>query len=233
MPHIRRLLVCAAALSPSCLGLAQQAQQPPQDNSRARSGAAAVKKVSATEASKEAPKRTVKLSEEQKLAFQTLEASEGAARGFEALMRSYGLLQIGSTFATLDAAKARRLLREAFTASLEIHDDDDTKSRIQQEIFRAMLPLSQDDVEELLPQAEVKVRKPITEVIVGRHTEKKQFDKAMDLIYQLSSVDEFPYGSATRLIEAMPADMAAPEADALHPGRKQLQEPRTSRDNVR
>lgn len=214
MLHIRRLLVCAAALSPSCLGLAQQAQQPPPDNSRAASGAAAVKKVSATEASKEAPKGTVKPREEQKLAFQTLESSEGASRGFEAPMRSYGLLQIGSTFATLDAQKARGLLREAFTASLEIHDDDDTKSRLQQEIFRTLLPLSQDDVEELLPQAEISVRTPITEVIVGRYAEKKQFDKAIDLVNQLTSVDEFPYGCGRRLMDVMPPEMIA-EKQAL------------------
>ncbi len=206
---LRRFVLGAAGVS---LAWFAWAQQPPaqQDNASRRNGKAAVKKVTATEPAKEAPA----LTEEQKLAFQTLEASAGASRGFEPPMRSYGLLQIGSTFTTLDAAKARALLREAFTASLEIHDDDDTKSRMQQEIFRALLPLSQPDVEELLPQAEVSVRRPTTDVIVAHYAEKKQFDKALDLVNQLTSADEFPYGSATRLMDAMPAEMAA-EKQAL------------------
>lgn len=199
-----RLMLFTAVLLVSCLMPAQQ-QQPSQPDSARRNGAAAVKKVAATESPKEAPK----LTEEQKLAFQTLEASEGATRGFEAPMRSYGLLQIGSTFATLDAVKARGLLRDAFTASLEIHDDDDTKSRMQQEILRVLLTLSQEDVEELLPQAESSVRRPITDLIVGRYAEKKQFDKGMELVNQLASVDEFPYGSASRLMDAMPPEMSA------------------------
>ncbi len=205
MLHIRELVICAAALPPFCLGSAQQAQQSPQETSRAGNGSAAARKASAAEPAKEAPK----LTEEQKLAFQTLETSEGAARGFEAPMRSYGLLQIGSTFTTLDAERARGLLRDAFTASLEIHDDDDTKSRLQQELFQTLLPLSQDDVEELLPQAESSVRRPITDLIVGRYAEKKQFVKGLELVNQLASVDEFPYGSASRLMDAMPPEMAA------------------------
>jgi hypothetical protein len=206
---LRRFMVFAVIFLSSCLALAQEQPVQPR-NSHDGSRAAAVKKVSATEPAKEVPT----LTEEQKLAFQTLESSEGASRGFEAPMRSYGLLQIGSTFVALDPAKARGLLREAFTASLEIHDDDDTKSRMQQEIFRTLLPLSQEDVEELIPQAESSVRRPITDLIVGRYAEKKQFEKGLELVNQLASVEEFPYGSASRLMDAMPPEMAA-EKQAL------------------
>jgi tetratricopeptide (TPR) repeat protein len=164
-----------------------------------------IKKAAVAETTKEAPK----LSEEQKLAYSTLEVSESTSRGFEAPMRSYGLLQIGSTFVTLDANKARELLRDAFTASLEIHDDDYDKARLQQEVLSTLLPLSQADVEELLPQAEISARKPTTEAIVNRYAQKKEFDKALDLINQLTSADEFPYGSGSRLMDAMPAEMAA------------------------
>jgi hypothetical protein len=64
-------------------------------------------------------------------------------------------------------------------------------------------------VEELLPQSESSVRRPITDLIVGRYAEKKQFDKGLELVNQLASVDEFPYGSASRLMDAMPPEMAA------------------------
>lgn len=198
------IVFCLTALLLACLALAQQ--QPSQtDNTGDAARAPKTKKVAAKEADKEAPK----LTEDQKLAYSTLEMSESASRGFEAPMRSYGLLQIGSTFSTLDASKARGLLRDAFTASIEIHDDDYDKSRLQQEIFRTLLPLSQDDVEELLPQAEISARKPTTDIIVGRYADKKEFEKGLDLINQLTSADEFPYGSATRLMDAMPPEMAA------------------------
>lgn len=201
---LSRIVLCAATLFLTSLVAAQQQSSQP-DKTSGDAPPPRVKKVAAKEPSKEAPK----ISEEQRLAYSTLEVSEGMSRSFEAPMRSYGLLQIGSTFATLDPNKARELLRDAFTASLEIHDDDYNKGRLQQEIFRTLLPLSQPDVEELLPQAEISVRRPTTDIIVGRYAEKKEFDKGLDLVNQLTSADEFPYGSATRLMDAMPAEMAA------------------------
>jgi hypothetical protein len=182
----------------------QQPASPESSNTTDRQAQAKVKNVAASKESKE-----TKLTDDQKLAYETLEVSEGSARAFQAPMRSYELLQIGSTFATLDSGKARSLLSDAFRASLEIHDDPGTKSQLQQEIFRVLLPLSQADVEELLLQAEPSVRKPTTDLIVGRYAEKKEFDKAFDLINQYSASAEFPYGSASRLMDALPPEMAA------------------------
>jgi hypothetical protein len=200
----RGFMILAASLLGSCLALAQQ--QPVQPiNSRNADDAPAARKVAATEPAEEVPN----LSEEQKLAFQTLEASEGASRGFEAPMRSYSLLQIGSTFVTLDAGKARQLLREAFTASLEIQDTDVTRPGMQRDIFQTLLPLSQPDVEELLPRAEPWVRNSTTAQLVDNYAGKKQFEKGMELIRQIAAVDEFPYEPASHLIGAMPAEMAA------------------------
>src|SRR5262249_23373062 len=176
-----------------------------QSQHASQSGAAAAKKTSAVPAEKEGPK----LSDEQKLAVQLLETSEAASRGFEAPMRSYSLLQVASSFVTLDQPKARGLFRDAFTASRGIQDDPGIKTQLQQEILRALLTLSQEDVEELLPQAEMSVRKTVSEIIVGRYAEHKQFDKAMELINQLNSLGEFPYGGAARIMDAMPPEMIA------------------------
>jgi hypothetical protein len=205
-----RITACAATVLSSCFLFSQQQTSGQEEPKAAVRPAAA--KVKTTDAGKAADK-TPKLTEDQKLALQLLEMSEAASRGFEAPMRTYGLLQAASSLTGLDAARARSLLRDAFTASLEIHDDDDTKSRMQQEIFRTLLPLSQEDVEELLPQADMRVRKPTTDIIVGRYAEKKQFDKALELINQISALDEFPYGSAAKLMEAMPAEMMADKQD--------------------
>lgn len=150
-----------------------------------------------------------KLTDEQKVALNILEASEAASRGLEAPMRSYSLLQISSSFPTPDEKRSRALLRDAFTASLQIQDDDATKIRLQEDIFRALLPLSLDDVQELLPQAELKVRKETSENIIGVYTDKKEFEKAVDLVNQVTAWDEFPYRSAGRLMDTLPADMIA------------------------
>ncbi len=146
---------------------------------------------------------------DKELALQMLETSDAQARGFEAPMRSYSLLQIAQIYATIDPEKARGLLADAFTASVGIQEDDSTKTRLQEEIFRTWLPLSQTDVEERLSQAELSVRRQTAQSMVRRYAEKKQFEPAMELINQVTGWDEFPYGSATQLMLAMPAEMSA------------------------
>lgn len=200
-----RISACGVAALSSCF-LFSQTQ--PSENPTDAAAPPAVTKAESANTGKPADKKP-KLTADQKLALQLLEMSEAASRGFEAPMRSYGLLQTASSLTGLDAGRARSLLGDAFRATLEIQDDDYTKFRVQEEVFRTLLPLSQEDVEEMLPQAEMKVRKPITDIIVGRYAEKKQFDKALELVNQIAALDEFPYGSATRLMDAMPPEMSA------------------------
>jgi hypothetical protein len=210
MPRSSSRLILTVSLTTLVFSLASFSAVQQQSQKSSQSGAAAAKKTSAVPAGKEGPK----LSDEQKLAVQLLDTSEAASRGFEAPMRSYSLLQVASSFVTLDQPKARGLFRDAFTASLGIQDDPGIKTQLQQEILRALLALSQEDVEELLPQAEMSVRKPVSEIIVGRYAEHKQFDKAMELINQLNSVSEFPYAGAAKVIDAMSPEMIA-EKQAL------------------
>jgi hypothetical protein len=198
----RGSLTCAFILALCCSVPAQP---------QAQSGLeATARTVAAKDSGKEAPE----LSEAQKLAFQMLEASEGAARGFEPAMRSYDLLQIGSTLATLDAGRARQLLREAFTASLEIQDTDVIRPSLQRDILNTLLPLSQTDVEELVSRAEPRVRNSTAAQLVANYAGKKQFDKGVELVNEIAAVDEFPYEPGGRLIAAMPPEMAA-EKQAL------------------
>jgi tetratricopeptide (TPR) repeat protein len=193
-----RILVVPVVCLFSCLAIAQSQTKAP------------LKPVKATSAAAEArvPAKP-KLTDDQKLALNILESSEAASRGLEAPMRSYALLQIASSFPTPDEKRSRALLHDAFTASLQIQDDDATKSRLQEDILRAMLPLSLEDVQELLPQAELKVRKQISENIIGLYTDKKEFEKAIDLVDQVTAWDEFPYRSGGKLMDTLPADMMA------------------------
>ncbi len=173
---ILSFLPAAVLLATSLLLPAQQQQQMDQQ----------VKSGPAPEA-KTAPKIA---KEDRLLAMQTLEIAESTSRGFEPPMRTWGLLQLGQTFSADKPAKAIELLKDAFTASLSVADDPETKESLQDEIFRALLPLSQADVEERLAQAEPKVRKRASETIVRRYVEKKQFGPAMDLMTQVAGWDE-------------------------------------------
>jgi len=164
-------------------------------------------------AASKAPSKAVK--EDRQLAMQLLEVSESTSRGFEPPMRTYGLFQLGEIFTSSDKPKATELLKDAFTASLSIADDNDTKEALQNEIFRDLLPLSQAEVEERLAQAEPAVRKRASEAIVRSYIEKKQYGPAMDLVTQVTGWDEFPYGSGTALLLAMPAEMQAEKMSLL------------------
>ena len=191
------LQVVFAALLLSPLAFGQQVQQQQE---------VAVRTSTTTADTKAA---TPKLSKEDtQLATQMLEISESTARGFEAPMRAFSLLQIAQVHVSLDKKKAVEMLKDAFTASVGIQDDNFGKQHIQEDIFRTLLPLSQADVEELLPQAETRVRKQTSEEIISRYVEKKEFGPAIDLVNQVSRFDEFPYNSATKLMMAMPEEMS-------------------------
>ncbi len=201
-----RISTCAVLLCCACLSFGQQ-ETASQTQSEAKPSprAASLKRSPVKPPADAKPK----LTEEQKAALQILETAEGSARGFEAPMRSYSLFQIASSLTNTDQKKARSIFNDAFTASLEVRDDDDTKERLQQEVLRTLLPLSIADVEQALPQAEPKVRKEVSQGIISAYTGKKEYGKAIDLIYQLTGWDEFPYGSATTLMDAMPSEMSS------------------------
>ena len=128
---------------------------------------------------KEKPKIPAK---DKKLALQMLEISDAQARGFEAPMRSYALLQIAQIYVTLEPEKARGLLGDAFTASVGIQDDDSTKARLQEEIFRTLLPIAGQDERERLAERRGDPRSPqacrhdlahhLAHVVVGERCER-------------------------------------------------------------
>jgi hypothetical protein len=186
------------------------AQQQPADT-REKASAPVVTAVKSTSKgdSKTATPKAPKLTPDQILANQTLESAESQSRGLEAPMRSYSLLQIAEAFTVSDPAKARGLLQDAFSASLSIQDDPFSRENLQQDIFHALLPISLSDLEERLAQAEPRPRKQAADGIISRYIEKKQFDKAFDLVQMVTSLDEFPYAAGGRLMEALPSEMNA------------------------
>jgi hypothetical protein len=185
------------------------AQQPADTSEKASAPAVRAVKSTSKGDSKAAAPKAPKLTPDQILAYQTLESAESQSRGLEAPMRSYSLLQIAEAFTVSDPAKARGLLQDAFSASLNVQDDLFARENLQQDIFRVLLPISLSDVEERLAQAEPRPRKQVADGIISRYIEKKQFGKAVDLVEQVASLDEFPYAAGGRLLGALPAEMNA------------------------
>lgn len=206
----RRLTFAASVL---LLWQLSWAQQPATDSPTAGVTASLSSKTSGKASAPDAPK-PAKLTPDQILAGRTLETAETQARGLDAPMRSYALLQIAGAFTSSNPDKARSLLQDAFSASLAIRDDDDMKREMQIDIFRLMLPISQSDVEERLTQADPDARNMASGTIIQRYTDKKEFDRAIDLVQQVTSQGEFPYGPAAKLLEALPLEMN-PEKQSL------------------
>jgi hypothetical protein len=206
-----RLTFAASVLLLSELSWAQQpaTDSPPKSGVTAGLNSNAGSKASAADSHK-----PPKLTPDQILAGRTLEIAESQARGLDAPMRSYALLQIAGAFTSSNPEKTRSLLQDAFSASLAIHDDDDMKREMQIDIFRLMLPISQSDVEERLTQADPDAAKMASGTIIQRYTNKKEFDRAIDLVQQVTSLGEFPYGPAAKLLEALPPEMN-PEKQSL------------------
>jgi hypothetical protein len=201
-----KIVVVGLAVTLSQIILAQQAAN---TNVKANAPVVSAAKSTSKGDSKGAAAKAPKLTPDQILANQTLESAESQSRGLEAPMRSYSLLQIAEAFAASDPVKARGLLQYAFSASLAVQDDAFAKETLQQDILRALLPISLSDVEERLTQAEARSRKEASDNIIARYIEKKQFDKAFDLVQLVTSLGEFPYLAAGRLLDALPADMNA------------------------
>jgi hypothetical protein len=185
------------------------AQKPVEPANQVAMGAAQPPKSMEKVAADKVVAKKSKLTPDQVMGNQILESAESQARGLEASMRSYSLLQIAAAFAASDPAKARGLLQDAFSASLAIPDDSFTRDFLQQDIFRMLLPISQSDVEERLTQAESRARRQASDSIIARYAEKEQFDKAIDLVQQVTSLDEFPYPAADRLLGSLSPEMNA------------------------
>ena len=144
------------------------AQQLAETNEKANAPVVTAAKSTSKGDSKTAAPKAPKLTPDQILANQTLESAESQARGLEAPMRSYSLLQIAEAFAASDPAKARGLLQDAFSASLSVQDDPFARENLQQDIFHVLIPISMSDVEERLAQAEPRPRKQAADGIIAR-----------------------------------------------------------------
>lgn len=135
-----------------------------------------------------------------------MELAEAEAKGLEGGMRAYALLQVAKAAGPAQKAHALDLLEDALAASKAIEDDGmQTRSRLQQQILQAMVPLGPERADELLTQLDPAGRESVLRALLSYYRESKQNERAMEMVYRISAEKEFPYGAGADIMRELPA----------------------------
>jgi hypothetical protein len=127
------------------------------------------------------------------------------ARGLEPGMRAFTLLLASLGLQKCAPQKVRATLIDAFMASVALSDADAAKTALQSTALRKLLRLDEPTVEQLMPQADPEARAEIQGAMVTRAVDRKDFDRALSLLNQIPSDQDYPYAAATQLILRLPA----------------------------
>jgi hypothetical protein len=156
-----------------------------------------------------------KLTPDQQHGLRLLKASEGEAAGLEPEMRAFVLWQVSHGYSKVLPDKSVATLRDAFTVTESIQSDTPPdgcnwevchmKSYLQSHLAQEFLKRSEesgkfDEVEQLLPRLEPKVRELVLDRLIMEYVEKDQFPKAIALLNQIADDQNFPYYAAEMLM---------------------------------
>lgn len=136
------------------------------------------------------------------------------ARGLDPGMRSYTLVLASRGLQKCAPQKVRATLIDAFMASVALSDADAAKT-LQSAALRELLRLDESTVEQLIPQADSEARAEIQGAMVERATHRRDFDRALSLLKQIPSDQDYPYAAATQLILRLPAGHEAEKRAAF------------------
>lgn len=163
------------------------------------------------------------LTAQQKLGLRQLEIAQAEASGLEPDMRAFVLWQASRGYAKPYPAKAISLLKEAFTVTHDINSkeaglDECSESELcgprhwlQEQILQDLIWRSKQvgSLDQFLESAEPELRQRLSPVLFDRYLDQRDFDRASDLLHQMADDrGSFPYGEASRLIEALPPERA-------------------------
>jgi len=139
-----------------------------------------------------------------------MELAEGQSKGLEGGMRAYALLQVATSLDAAQKAHALELLEDALAASRAMEDDQmQTRSRLQQRILQAMVPLEPGRADELLTQLDPAGRESVLRALLSYYRESKQTEHAIEMVYRISAEKEFPYGAGADILRDLPAQEQA------------------------
>jgi hypothetical protein len=158
-----------------------------------------------------------------------IDSATAQATALEPAMRSYVLDAVASALKKCDPGKVRKVLVDAFTASLEIPESEEqneerwgtyegspdpavvtartnleTKNQLQISALADLLTVDEAKAESLLPLSEPMVRQLLSVQIISDAAHARQFDRALSFLNQLPADQGFPYGAATELMLVLP-----------------------------
>lgn len=151
--------------------------------------------------------------EERKRGLRLLDSTEAAVRGMDPATQTLALVQMSKGYATSNRAKAITLLKDALRQSenIEINTDNPRmkarlKGDIQQKAVSALLQLDPDAVEKMLNEVDSDTKKVVLKALLNYYQDGKQDAKAIDMLEQLTAVQEMPYGHAATLMSRLPEE---------------------------
>jgi tetratricopeptide (TPR) repeat protein len=154
--------------------------------------------------------------QDRKRAMALLESVEGPVRGMDGATQAQALVQIAKAYSTSDKKKALSLLDDAMSAirgaQLQFTNERmkaRTRDRIQRSIVQAMLPLDESHVEKLMTEVEPELQQAILGQLLQYYTERKEDDKAIAAIEQISRTNEMPYGQAKEVMARIGPEQSA------------------------
>ena len=136
-----------------------------------------------------------------------MELAEAQAKGLEGGIRAYALLQVAKALGPAQKAHALELLEDALTASRAMEEGQmQTRTRLQQQILQAMVPLEPGRADELLSQLDAAGRESVLRALLSYYRESEQTERAMEMVYRISAEKEFPYGAGAEIMRELPAE---------------------------
>jgi hypothetical protein len=154
--------------------------------------------------------------EDRKRGLAMLDSVEGAVRGMDGATQALSLVQIAKGYATTDHKKALALLDDAFAAirgaQLQFSEEEmkqRMKNRIQKAILTEMLPLDPEHVEKMLVEVDPDTQRVVLAQLLEQYEERKEDDKAIDAIQQISRSSEMPYREAGVVMGRMGPEKSA------------------------
>jgi len=160
-----------------------------------------------------------------------IDSATARATAFEPAMRSFVLDAVASALKKCNPGKVRKVLVNAFTASLEIPESEkqneeqwgtyegspdpavvtartnlETKNQLQISALADLLTVDEAKAESLLRLSEPMVRQLLSVQIISDAAHARQFDRALSFLNQLPADQGFPYGAATELMLGLPPE---------------------------
>jgi tetratricopeptide (TPR) repeat protein len=154
--------------------------------------------------------------QDRKRATALLESVEGPVRGMDGATQAQGLVLIAKAYSTTDKKKALSLLDDAMSAirgaQFQFADErmkTRTRDRIQRSIVQSMLALDESHVEKLITEVEPEMQPSILGQLLQYYSDRKEDDKAIEAIQQISRTHEMPYGQAAVVMKRMGPEQSA------------------------